>query len=116
MSKTLKPIYWEGSSKADLLAFPDDAKQAAGYQLHRLQEGNIPLDWKPLTRLGKGITGVYEIRVWAEDGTYRLAYVTKFGGRITVLHCWQKTTQATAEPDKKTIIGSYKNAKKRLEK
>ena len=36
MTKTLKPIYWEGSSKSDLLAFPDDAKQAAGYQLHRL--------------------------------------------------------------------------------
>ena len=83
MAKTLKPIYWEGSSKSDLMAFPEDAKQAAGYQLHRLQEGNEPLDWKPLKNLGKGITGVYEVRIWSDDGTYRVAYVTKFRGGVT---------------------------------
>ena len=57
MAKTLKPIYWEGTSKSDLMAFPEDAKQAAGYQLHRLQEGNEPLDWKPLKNLRKGSQG-----------------------------------------------------------
>ena len=49
----LKSIHWQGSSKTDLLAFPSDAKQAAGYQLHRLQEGNEPLDWKPLNNLAR---------------------------------------------------------------
>ena len=115
MAKTLKPIYWEGSSKSDLMAFPEDAKQAAGYQLHRLQEGNEPLDWKPLKNLGKGITGVYEVRIWSDDGTYRVAYVTKFRGGVTVLHCWQKTTQATTKPDKTIIVDRYIEAKKRLE-
>ena len=115
MTKTLKPIYWEGSSKSDLLAFPDDAKQAAGYQLHRLQEGNEPLDWKSLKNLGEGITGVYEIRVWSNEGTYRVACVTKLKGSITVLHCWQKTTQATTKRDKTIVVDRYKEAKKRLE-
>ncbi|MGS2724661.1 type II toxin-antitoxin system RelE/ParE family toxin [Porticoccus sp. GXU_MW_L64] len=114
MERTLKPIYWEGTSKSDLLGFPNDAKQTAGYQLHRLQQGNDPLDWKPLKNLGKGISGVYEIRIWSDDGTYRVAYVTKLKDGITVLHCWQKTTQATAKPDIKTIIDRYKAAKQRL--
>lgn len=116
MTRTLKPIHWEGSSKSDLLEFPDDAKQAAGYQLHRLQGGEAPQDWKPLNNLGKKIKGVYEIRVWAEDGTYRVAYVTKLGEQITVLHCWQKTTESTADADKSIIVSRYKDAKRRLTK
>ncbi len=100
MKPTLQSIIWQGNSKTELLAFPDDAKQAAGYQLHRLQTGQTPLDWKPLKNLGKGTTGVFEIRLWSDDGTYRVAYVSKLSQGITVLHCWQKTTQATAEADK----------------
>lgn len=114
MTTTLKPIWWEGSSKAELLAFPEDAVQDAGYQLHRLQEGNEPQDWKPLKSLGKGITGVYEIRIWEDSTTFRIAYVTKFKGSVTVLHCWQKTTQATTQADKATIVSRYKEAKERL--
>ena len=41
--------------------------------------------------------------------------VTKFRGGVTVLHCWQKTTQATAKPDKTIIVDRYIEAKKRLE-
>jgi phage-related protein len=116
MVDTLKRIFWEGASKADLLAFPRDAKKSVGYQLHRLQGGNTPKDWKALNKLGRGIAGVYEIRVWAGDGAYRAAYVTKFGSCITVLHCWQKDTQVTADRDKALIVTRYRNAKKRFEK
>ena len=41
-----KPIYWIGSSYKDLLNFPAEAKQDAGYQLHRIQNGLNPEDWK----------------------------------------------------------------------
>ncbi len=111
---TLKPIWWEGSSKSELLAFPENAIQDAGYQLHRLQAGNEPQDWKPLNNLGKGITGVYEVRIWEDDATFRIAYVTKFGGYVAVLHCWQKTTQATATADKELIVSRFKSAKETL--
>jgi phage-related protein len=114
MTTELKPIYWAGASKSELLAFSADALQDAGYQLHRLQKGNTPQDWKPLTGLGKGITGVYEIRIWESKTTYRVAYVTKFKGYVTVLHCWQKTTQTTSKVDKDIIINRYKSAKERL--
>lgn len=114
MERTLKPIWWVGSSKDELLAFPEDAKQDAGYQLHRLQTGKEPLDWKPLTSLGKGVTGVYEVRIWENDATFRVAYLTKFRGYVTVLHCWQKASQATAKIDKALIINRYREAKERL--
>jgi phage-related protein len=73
-----------------------------------------PQDWKALTGLGKGISGVYEIRVWESKTTYRVAYVTKFNSYVTVLHCWQKTTQATSKVDKDIIVERYKLAKARL--
>jgi phage-related protein len=69
MTTELKSIYWSGASKAELLQFPEDALQDAGYQLHLLQKGNTPQDWKPLTGLGKGISGVYEIRIWESKKT-----------------------------------------------
>jgi len=51
MTDKLKPIYWAGNSKAELLKFSPNALQDAGYQLHRLQTGNKPQDWKPLNNL-----------------------------------------------------------------
>jgi phage-related protein len=114
MTTELKSIYWAGASKTELLEFPESALQNAGYQLHRLQKGNTPQDWKPLTGLGKGITGVYEMRIWESKTTYRVAYVTKLENHVTVLHCWQKTTQATSKVDKDIIIKRYKLAKQRL--
>lgn len=114
MERILKPIWWIGQSKDELLSFPKDAVQDAGYQLHRLQEGNEPQDWKSLTGLGKGITGVYEIRIRQDDAIFRVAYVTKFNDYITVLHCWQKTTQVTAISNKAIIVKRYRDAKESL--
>lgn len=114
MKKDFKPIFWVGASKEELLSFPEDALQDAGYQLHRLQQGDEPLDWKPLKHLRKGITGVYEIRIWEDNATYRVAYVTKFGNYVSVLHCWQKTTQTTDQKNRRLIISRYKDAKEKL--
>lgn len=55
-----KPIAWLGSSLEDILAFPAEAKRAAGYQLGRVQQGLMPDDWKPMTTVG---SGVFEIRI-----------------------------------------------------
>ncbi len=40
--KDEKAIYWVGTSYKDLLKFPVVAKQDAGYQLHRIQNGLDP--------------------------------------------------------------------------
>ena len=114
MERTPKPIWWAGSSKEGLLAFPENAVQDAGYQLHRLQESNEPQDWKLLKGLGKGITGVYEIRIWEDNASFRLAYVSKFAGYVTVLNCWQKNTQKTTKANKDIIVSRYKEVKESL--
>lgn len=59
----MKNLYFEGSSLDELQALPTRAKQVIGFQLERIQLGKDPVNWKPLNGLGKGITGVREIRV-----------------------------------------------------
>jgi len=110
----LTDIWWEGSSKEDLMSFPKDAMHIMGYQLHLLQKGEMPGDWKPLKNLGKGINGVYEIRISVDTNIYRTAYVTKFADVVAVLHCWQKKTQATATADINKIVERYKSAQERF--
>ena len=116
MSRTETPIDWEGTSYSDLMAFPVDAKHNAGFQLGRLQAGLAPTDCKPLKGLAKDITGVMEIRIWAEDGGYRMAYVSRFGDVISVLHCFQKKTQQTSKRDIDLIVKRYKVARERHQK
>lgn len=91
-----KPIYWVGTSYKDLLKFPSDAKQDAGYQLHRIQNGFDPEDWKPFQTIG---AGVKEIRIYDDGKAFRTMYVTKFAGKIYVLHSFQKKTQKTSSQD-----------------
>jgi phage-related protein len=114
MGWTPVPILWVGKSKNELLAFPVDARQDAGYQLHRLQNRETPQDWKPLKDLGRGLSGVYEARIRQDDTTFRIAYVTKVTGYITVLHCWQKTTKTTAKTNMEIIARRYIEAREIL--
>ena len=109
-----KDIWWEGSSLDDLRSFPEDARHAMGYQLHRVQSGEMLEDWKPLNNLGKNITGVYEVRISIDKNIYRTAYVAKFRSTVVVLHCWQKKTQTTSKTDLEIIAARYRSAKETL--
>lgn len=77
-------------------SFPDDVKQDGGYQLHLLQIGREPADFKPFPQVG---AGVYELRLDDEQNEYRVMYVTKLGGKVWVLHAFQKKTRATRKSD-----------------
>lgn len=91
-----KPIKWMGSSLKDLAAFPNNAKQVAGYQLYRVQQGFDPENWKPFQSVG---AGVKEIRVSEDKGIFRVIYIAKFADAIYVLHAFQKKTRKTAKKD-----------------
>ena len=107
------PIYWVGSSLKDLLALPDEVKQEAGYQLHRVQNGLESESWKPFQEVG---SGVKEIRIYDEDGAFRVMYVAKFSEKIYVLHAFQKKAQKTSQNDiniAKTRYKAIKNETKR---
>ncbi|RLA08341.1 MAG: type II toxin-antitoxin system RelE/ParE family toxin [Gammaproteobacteria bacterium] len=91
-----KPIYWIGSSYKDLLKFPDGVKKMAGYQLHRVQSGLEPDNYKHMKTIG---SGVKEIRLTDSDGNYRIIYIANFGEKIYVLHSFNKKSQKTSQQD-----------------
>lgn len=100
-----KDIRWSGSSYEDLLAFPEDPRRQAGFQLGKVQAGLDPDDWKPFDDVGKGVR---EIRLRDRSGAYRIMYVAKFDDVIYVLHCFQKKTQATSKQDKEITKTRYR--------
>ena len=100
-----KEIRWVGSTYDDLLAFPDDVRRTAGFQLSKVQAGLEPEDWRPFDQVG---TGTREIRIRESNGIYRVMYVAKFEEAIYVLHCFQKKTQATSKYDKDIAQARYR--------
>jgi phage-related protein len=90
-----RTIVWLGTSLTDLRVFPDDARRDAGYQLRRVQSGQMPSDWKVLSSVGPG---VYEIRVHT-GVEHRVFYVAKFSEAIYVLHAFEKKTRQTRSED-----------------
>lgn len=68
----------------------------AGYQLDKVQQGLSPDDAKAMPTIGSGVT---ELRIWDEAGTFRVMYVAKLADSVYVLHCFQKKTQQTAKRD-----------------
>jgi phage-related protein len=92
----MKPVFWMGSSKGDLIAFPDEVRREIGYQLEHVQEGMDPDDWKPMPTVG---AGVREIRVRESSGAFRCIYLATRPEGVYVLHCFQKKTQKTRQRD-----------------
>jgi phage-related protein len=91
----MKALFWVGSALEDLRAFPEDAKRLAGHQLHLVQQGLEPYDWKPMASVG---SGVYELRIHTTS-EHRVFYVAKFAEGIYILHAFQKKTQQTSQRD-----------------
>jgi phage-related protein len=89
-------IEFLGDSIARLREFPEDAKKEAGVQLHKVQLGIDPSDWKPMPTVGPGVR---EIRIREESGAFRVLYVTNIGDAVFVLHPFQKKAQATPKRD-----------------
>ena len=92
----MKPVHFVGTSREDFRELPDSAKETAGFQLFKVQQGKEPDDWKPMPSVG---AGVQEIRVRDERGAYRVFYVAKFEEAVYVLHVFQKRSRKTAQPD-----------------
>jgi phage-related protein len=93
----MKVLRFLGDSHKALCDFPRDARQNAGRQLLKVQRGDLPDDFKPMSDVGNGVE---EIRVWDESGTFRVMYVARFADAVYVLHAFQKKTQATLKRDK----------------
>ena len=91
----MKQVHWLGSSRADLKAFPADARLVAGFQLHLVQLGFDPNDGKPFRSVGPGVR---EIRVHTAL-EHRVVYVATFAESVYVLHAFAKKTAKTPQRD-----------------
>ena len=92
----MKRLEFLGDSIARLREFPEDVRKEAGVQLHKVQQGIEPSDWKPMPTVGPGVR---EIRIREESGAFRVLYVANIGDAVFVLHAFQKKTQATPKRD-----------------
>ncbi|MEE8056678.1 MAG: type II toxin-antitoxin system RelE/ParE family toxin [Pseudomonadales bacterium] len=104
----MKDIEFLGTSLEDLTAFPVEAKKLAGYQLHRVQSGLNPSDWKPMSSVAQGVR---EIRI--KHGTQsRVIYLANDGKKVYVLHAFIKKTQRTPKADIDLAKKRYRSIKR----
>lgn len=95
---TPQPLVCLGSSRDELRAFPPEARARAGFELHRVQLGLEPHDWKPMPSVG---AGVREVRVH-NRGEFRVLYIANRPEAVYVLHAFLKTSRKTARRDIET--------------
>ena len=99
-----KAMRWLGDSLEAVKDFSDEARREAGHQLGRVQDGEDPIDWKPIETVG---AGVREIRIRVEKA-YRVLYVAKFSEAIYVIHAFEKKTQKTSKADLDLASNRYR--------
>ncbi len=92
MKATLKPLRFRGDSDVVLAGFRKDVRREMGFNLHLVQSGGLPDEFKTMSIVG---AGVQEIRVKDPNGIFRAFYVAKFADAVYVLHCFEKKTQKT---------------------
>ena len=98
-----KPLFWVGSSREDLLRFPESVKDNMGSALSVAQcRGKHPAakPWK-----GEG-PGVFEVVADNSGNTYRAVYTVRFREACYVLHAFQKKSpkgRQTAQRDVELI-------------
>ena len=108
----MKDLAFIGSSQEDLRAFPEEARRDAGFQLHFVQRGLEPSDWKYMHAVGPN---AIEIRI-RRHREWRVIYVASFQSAVFVLHAFEKTTQRTRNSDIELARKRYKEVENREQK
>ena len=106
-----KPLHWVGSSKKDLLTFPEKVVDDFGYALGVVQLGGVPPSAKPWKGEGPGVLELVES---FRSDTWRVVYTVRFEKAVYVLHCFQKKSPSgvrTAKTDVDLIHERLKAAR-----
>jgi phage-related protein len=82
-----KPLFWVGSARRDLLAFPAAVKDEMGMALSVAQFGGKHPAAKPWHGQGPGVLEVVDD---FRGDAYRAVYTVRFAGAVYVLHAFQK--------------------------
>jgi phage-related protein len=105
-----KPLFWVGSAKADLLDFPEAAKDEIGVALSVAQFGGKHSKAKPWKGEGSGVLEIVEDH---RGDTYRAVYTVRFSRAVYVLHAFQKKSPRgikTAQADVELVSRRLKSA------
>jgi len=86
-----KPLFWLGSSKRDLLAFPEGVRDELGVALSVAQFGGKHPNAKPWKGEGSGVLEIVEDH---RGDTYRAVYTVRFEGAVYALHTFQKKSHS----------------------
>ena len=96
-----RDLFWMGSTRKDLSAFPDEVKWMMGHALHLAQLGDKSPDAKPLKGF-KG-AGVLEVVEDFDGNTFRAIYTVKLASGVYALHAFQKKSHRGRKTDPRDI-------------
>ena len=97
----IKPLYWVGSSREDLIEFPLRVRKQTGYALYLAQIGLRSQTAKSLR--GFGGAGVLKIVENHDGSTYRAVYTLNFPRAVFVLHAFKKKSARGIETPKHIV-------------
>ena len=95
-----RPLFWVGSSKEELLAFPEPVQDEIGTALSVAQFGGKHPSAKPWR--GEG-PSVFEVVEDHRGNTYRAVYTVRFEGAVYVLHAFQKKSTTGIRTSKRDV-------------
>ncbi|QMV18423.1 hypothetical protein GOB94_06795 [Granulicella sp. 5B5] len=110
-----KPLYWVGSSKKDLMKFPEMVQTHLGVALGVAQFGGKHPDAKPWKGDGPGVLEIVEDH---RGDTFRAVYTVRFEGAVYVLHTFQKKSKSgikTSKADQDLIAARLRDAQQDYE-
>lgn len=93
-----------------LSGFPSNVKKDLGYDLHRLQIGELPFRSRAMPSVG---AKVFELKTEDLRAWYRVIYLSKIGDTIHVLHAFEKKTRKTSPRDLETARRRLKEVMRR---
>lgn len=105
-----RPLFWVGSSRKDLLRFPEAVRMHIGTALGVAQFGGKHPDAKPWKGDGGG---VFEIVEDYRGDTFRAVYTVRFAQAVYVLHAFQKKSKTgikTPKADQDLIASRLQDA------
>ena len=107
-----KPLIWVGSSRKDLMAFPEEVRKHLGAALGTAQFGGKHPDAKPWKGEGPVVMEVVEDH---RGDTFRAVYTVRFAEAVYVLHTFQKKSKSgtkTPKADQDLIASRLKDAER----
>ena len=102
-----------GNSKKVLSSWPVAIKTTLGFELRKVQKGEMPSDSKPLPGIGEGVRELREAdaHIW-----YRVAYLPRKGNVVYVLHAFEKQGAKTPRNAVTTIEQRLRAAREMMKK